>query len=113
MGKDSDEAQGSHTGQKREQKAEDSGGERLFKNPVPYGDVLSLNVDMDDSSISMELAASVAEYFDMDKKEAYEAADEIAGIVRENWEKLAEKCGLSAKACEYMRPAFEMGEVKS
>lgn len=77
-------------------------------NPVPYGDVLSLNVDMDDSSISMELAASVAEYFDMDKKEAYEAADEIAGTVRENWERLAGKCGLSAKACEYMRPAFEM-----
>lgn len=63
---------------------------------------------MDDSAISMELAVSVAEYFDMDEKEAYKAADKIARTVRENWERLVGKCGLSAKACEYMRPAFEM-----
>ena len=37
-----------------------------------------------DSSISLEPAVSVAEYFDMDEKEAYKAADEIAGTVREN-----------------------------
>lgn len=77
-------------------------------NPFPYGDTLSLNVDMVDSSISMELAVSVAEYFDMDEKEAYQVADEMARTVRENWERLAEECGLSKKACEYMRSAFEI-----
>ena len=77
-------------------------------NPVPYGDALSLNVDMEDSSISMELAVSVAEYFDMDETEAYKTANEIARTVRENWERLAGKCGLSSKACDYMRPAFKI-----
>lgn len=79
-------------------------------NPVPYGDNLSLNVSMDDSSISIELAINVAKYFDIDEDEAIELADEIKTIVRENWEKLAERCGLSRGACEYMRPAFEVCE---
>lgn len=75
-------------------------------NPVPYGDTLSLNVSMEDNSISLELAICVANYFDMDKNEASRAANEICMIVKENWERLAGKCGLSRGACEYMRPAF-------
>ena len=75
-------------------------------NPVPYGHNLSLNVSVNDDSISMELAISVAEYFDIDKKEAIETVGTIKATVRDNWEKLAEECGLSRNACEYMRPAF-------
>lgn len=77
-------------------------------NPVPYGNVLSLNVSIDDNSISTDLAVSVAEYFDMDEKEACRGVEEITTTVRENWKALAGKCGLSGKACEYMRPAFEL-----
>lgn len=75
-------------------------------NPIPYGGTLSLNVNMDDNSISIELAISVAKYFDIDEKEAIKIANEVKTIVRDNWERLAGKCGLSRNACEYMRPAF-------
>lgn len=76
-------------------------------NPVPYGDTLSLNVNMNDNSISIELAISVAKYFGIEKEEAIKIANEIKTIVKDNWEKLAGKCGLSRSACEYMRPAFD------
>ena len=76
-------------------------------NPIPYGDTLSLNVNMDDNSISIELAISVAKYFDIDEKEAIKIANEVKTIVKDNWERLAGKCGLSRNACEYMRPAFD------
>ena len=75
-------------------------------NPIPYGDTLSLNVSMEDNSISTDLAVSVAKYFDLEEKEAIGIANEIKAIVRDNWEILAKKCGLSSNACEYMRPAF-------
>ena len=77
-------------------------------NPVPYGNTLSLNVSLEDNSISVELAIGVAKYFDMDEKEADRAANEICMTVKENWERLAGRCGLSRSACEYMRPAFEV-----
>lgn len=77
-------------------------------NPIPYGDILALNVNADDNSISMELAVSVAKYFNINKKEADKAVNEISVTVRDNWERIAKKCGLSRKDCEYMRPAFEM-----
>lgn len=75
-------------------------------NPIPYGNMLSLNVSMDDNSISIQLAVSVAKYFDLEKEEAVNIANEIKLIVKDNWEMLAKKCGLSRNACEYMRPAF-------
>ncbi len=77
-------------------------------NPFPYGDTLALNVSEDENSISVELAVSVAKYFNINEKEADRAVNEIGVTVRDNWERIARKCGLSRKACEYMRPAFEM-----
>lgn len=77
-------------------------------NPIPYGANLSLNVSMDDNSISIELAMSVAKYFGIKKHEAGEISGKIIRIVHENWELLAEKYGLTRSACEYMRPAFDM-----
>lgn len=77
-------------------------------NPVPYGDTLSLNVSMHDNSISLEHAISVAKYFCIDENEARKYAQEMKTLVKENWEKLAGRCGLSHGACEYMRPAFEI-----
>ena len=77
-------------------------------NPVPYGDTLSLNVSLDDNSISILLAQEMAEFFDIQKEDAVEIIEQIKEIVRDNWEKIANKYGLTRGACEYMRPAFEL-----
>ena len=48
---------------------------------VPYGDALALNVSAEDSSISMELAVSVARYFQVSETEAAQAVNEIHRII--------------------------------
>ena len=77
-------------------------------NPVPYGDELSLLVDDEDNSISIELAIQTASRFGIQKKEALAYADDILSIVRANWEKLAKKYALSRGQIEDMRPAFDI-----
>lgn len=77
-------------------------------NPIPYGDTLSLNVNMNDNSISIELAMSVARYFGIREYEALEIKENIVKTVCGNWKLLAEKYGLTRSACEYMSPAFDM-----
>lgn len=75
-------------------------------NPVPYGNTLSLNVDNYDNSISIDLALSTAQFYDISLKEAAAYADELMSIVRNNWESLARKYGLNRERIEEMRPAF-------
>ncbi len=75
-------------------------------NPVPYGDELSLLVDDEDNSISVELSIRTAPRFGISEAQAKKAADEILMIVRENWERLAKEYGLSRGQIEDMRPAF-------
>ena len=75
-------------------------------NPVPYGDELSLNVDEEDNSISIELAISTAVRFGISETDAKDYAKNILTIVRENWEKTASCYGLSRRQIEEMRPAF-------
>lgn len=77
-------------------------------NPVPSGNSLSLNVSEYDSSIDLALALEVAEYFGLSKVEAEKRSSEICETVKANWLKLAERCGLSRGAIEYMRPAFSL-----
>ena len=77
-------------------------------NPVPYGDTLSLNIDSYDNSISVELAIESAEYFDITTEEAQAIVEEILTTVKNNWEKLASKYGISREQTELMRPAFEV-----
>ncbi len=77
-------------------------------NPVPYGDMLSLNVSEEDSSISIDLAIDTAEYYGLSKDEARCEADKILSVVRGNWEKLATKYGIGRSNIEYMRPAFSV-----
>ena len=47
-------------------------------------------------------------YFSVDKNEAMRYVQDIKRLVKENWEHIAGKCGLSRSACEYMRPAFNI-----
>ena len=75
-------------------------------NPVPYGDELSLLVDTQDNSISVDLAIRTATRFGITEKEAAKESKEILDIVGINWEKTAKKYGLSRGQIENMRPAF-------
>lgn len=75
-------------------------------NPVPYGNELSLLVDEEDNSISIELAIRTASRFGISQNAAKKISDEMIGIVRNNWEVLAKKYGLSRGQIAYMKPAF-------
>lgn len=77
-------------------------------NPVPYGDELSLLVDEEDNSISIELAVQTAPRFGISEKDALVYAENILSVVRDNWEKQAKEYGLSRGQIEDMRPAFEI-----
>ncbi len=75
-------------------------------NPVPYGEDLSINVNETDSTISIELAIDTATHFGIDEMDAKKMADEIISVVKNNWEKLAQKNGIPRGKVEDMRPAF-------
>ena len=75
-------------------------------NPVPYGDELSLNVDEDDNSISIDLAVQTAVKFGISKSDAEAVAEDILQIVRDNWERTAAGYALTRRQIEEMRPAF-------
>ena len=75
-------------------------------NPVPYGDELSLNVDEEDNSISIDLAVQTSVRFGISESDAEAQAKEILKIVRDNWEKTAARYGLTRRQIEEMRPAF-------
>ncbi len=77
-------------------------------NPVPEGDELSLCVNEDDATISLDLALEIAPYCEISTKDATAMASDILKTVRDNWKRLAAECGLSRSAQEYMRPAFSL-----
>ena len=81
-------------------------------NPNIYGDNLSLNVDLNDSSISFKLALSVADLFEWTMEDAEKKLENIKEIVDENWRKLAEKYGIRRSEIENMEPAFNMSFKK-
>ncbi len=82
-------------------------------NPVPYGDVLSLNVSENDPSISIDLAIETAEYYGLSTNEARLEADRILSTVKNNWKSLAAKYSIGRSNIEYMRPAFSVAEAHS
>ena len=57
-------------------------------NPVPYGDELSLNVDEEDNSISIDLAVAVASKFGISETDAKSYAEDILTTVRKNGRRL-------------------------
>ena len=73
---------------------------------VEYGDELSLNVDEENNSISIDLAIQTAVRFGISEEDAKNCAEDIRKIVRENWEKTAADYGLTRRQIEEMRPAF-------
>ncbi|MBQ8934072.1 MAG: HipA domain-containing protein [Lachnospiraceae bacterium] len=75
-------------------------------NPVPYGDVLSLNVNMEDNTIDFDLAIETSAYYGIQKKQAADTVKAICSLVEKNWRRIAEKHGLQRSEIEDMSPAF-------
>ena len=73
---------------------------------MPYGDELSLNVTEDDNRIDIELAVQTAVLFGIGRSDAQAYAAQLLETVRENWDKIATKYGLSRREIEEMKPAF-------
>ena len=78
-------------------------------NPVPTDlgpRILSTNIDLDDGTASLDLAFSVASYFQLNKKDAVNIAHEVAKITAK-WNQTAKKLGLAAEEIDRMTSAFE------
>ena len=84
-------------------------------NPVPVdlkGRFLSTAVDLENREASLELALSVAPYFEIDENAARAVARDVALSVAE-WRTVAAKLGLPRPAIERMASAFEHDDLKS
>ncbi|HUU02758.1 MAG TPA: HipA domain-containing protein [Myxococcota bacterium] len=79
-------------------------------NPTPLDikpRVLALAINEDDPTGSIELALSVAEYFDLRKQQAIEIVEQISKAVA-SWADLAKSTGMSAAQIDRARSAFEL-----
>jgi serine/threonine-protein kinase HipA len=76
-------------------------------NPNPYGNNLSLGITEEDSTLDMELALEMAEFYQIKPAAAKNIIANTKRVVAENWHILAKKYGLSRTAIERMSSAFE------
>lgn len=84
-------------------------------NPVPVDvkpRVLSSAIDFDDQSASLELALSVAPYFELEDEQARAIVREVARPVHE-WRSEAARRGLSKSECDRMSSAFEHDDMNT
>lgn len=77
-------------------------------NPVPEGNMLSLNVTLDDSRIDVDLAIEAASFFGISKDEAVKEAKSILSIVGHMWKPIAESYSISRHAQNAMASAFAL-----
>jgi serine/threonine-protein kinase HipA len=96
----------------------DSAGWRLSPaydiNPVPVDirpRVLSTAIDLDDSNASLNLALTVAGYFELSLDEANTIVAELGAVVK-TWRQVAAKLGLRAAEIDRMASAFEHEDLK-
>lgn len=83
-------------------------------NPTPTDvrpRVLSLAVDDQDHTASLELAFQVAEYFQIDGKAARRIANEVGGAVA-SWKTEANRLGIKRAEVERMESAFEHEDLR-
>ena len=92
----------------------DGGGWRLAPaydlNPVPLeikAHMLSTAINIDDATASIELALSVADYFDLSLTEAKKIIAEVTQAVV-TWKKVAKKLAIPALEIEQMASAFQL-----
>jgi len=74
-------------------------------NPSIDKDHLSLNINEDDSSLELELAKEVGEYFRLTEREMDEIVQDIQKSVSQ-WKDTANQIGISRTEQELMKPAF-------
>jgi serine/threonine-protein kinase HipA len=75
-------------------------------NPIPDGYGLSLNIDEDDNSLSLDLCLKVHSYFRWKEVEAEKEIERAKGICH-SWETRARQMKLKRNEIESVRPAFE------
>ncbi|MCU7891402.1 MAG: HipA domain-containing protein, partial [Candidatus Thiodiazotropha sp. (ex Ustalcina ferruginea)] len=84
-------------------------------NPVPTDikpRVLTTAIDLDDGTASLDLAMSVAGYFELDEAEACAIAAEVGRAVQ-GWRKEAVRLGLTPAEINRMASAFEHDDLKA
>lgn len=74
-------------------------------NPNPYGMGLKLNISEEDNALDFDLALSVASYFRLTEKNAFEIIENIKSVVSK-WEKVAVKYQVSKPERDMMSVAF-------
>lgn len=75
-------------------------------NPQADGNGLALNVSLEDNSLDIRLAIDVAQYFQLEKREAEGIAKRFCQLISGSWESIAKGYGLNRSQIELMRPAF-------
>ena len=75
-------------------------------NPVPHGEMLALNVSLDDARINTDLAIEVAPFFGIHEDEAAKTVEGMISVIGQGWRPIAEKYGLNRQAQMAMEPAF-------
>lgn len=84
-------------------------------NPVPVDikpRVLSTAIDLDDGTASLDLALSVAEYFELDKAAAHDISREVGEAVS-RWRSEASAVGLPAGQIDRMASAFDHDDLRA
>lgn len=84
-------------------------------NPVPTDvkpRVLHTAIDEEDTTASLPLALSVAEYFDLEETEAQAIAAEVGQAVS-RWRQLADGFGISGAEIQRMESAFEHADLQA
>ena len=84
-------------------------------NPVPVDikpRVLTTAIDEEDATASLELAFQVAEYFELDDREARQVAFEVGKSVNA-WRAEAGRQGLSKNEIDRMASAFEHEDLRN
>ncbi len=83
-------------------------------NPVPVDikpRVLATTIDLDDGTASLGLALDVAEYFELDGRQAREIARQVGQVVS-GWRDEAAGLGLAAGQIDRMASAFEHDDLR-
>ena len=83
-------------------------------NPVPVDvkpRILSTAIDIEDTSASLDLALSVAEYFDLKPDQAKTIAAEV-GIAVSGWRQEAKKAGITDSEINRMASAFDHEDLR-
>lgn len=76
-------------------------------NPSIEKDGLSLNIDMDDNALELDLVKSVGEYFRLGKEEMNTILDEVLSVVKD-WKTIAREIGIKNAEIALMAGAFRV-----